>query len=489
MKARALEPSRLALGSAIAALFVFPFVAVIARSSALELPPVGEIAMVFSSTAWQAGLSAIFALVLGVIGAMGILSLEGRRARALEILAVMPNAVPVLILLLAVMKIFPWARGVAGIVFVHVLLNAGLLSVALAQAMREKLGGFAELAWVEGASRRRFLARVALPLLKADLALMFFFVFAICFASFAVPLAIGGSRATTVEVLIYEKIRISGDWSEAIGLALLQTLAILAFAWFLRAAKSISLAAREVALPLMQNRFGLAVAIFPCAILLLGLFDGVIDGTRQVLAMAPLIADLPALVAGSIVVGFGAGGCTVLLLLAIAYVRPAGAFRAALSGYAAPSSVLVGFALLIAWRELGLATYFKIALGVALLTVPSFQRFRWDTRLGSLEGQVTTARTLGASAWQIYARVIFPQVIRPAMFLGGLAALWAWGDFALSSVVAERSLTLAMAARGLMDTYRLEAATFLIWLVILGGFATFAVFIGVGRVLGQKPQA
>ena len=99
------------------------------------------------------------------------------------------------------------------------------------------------------------------------------------------------------------------------------------------------------------------------------------------------------------------------------------------------------------------------------------------------------AKTLGASDWQIFSRVVYPQVINRACFIGGMAALWAWGDFALSSVVAERTATLAMAAEGMMSAYRLDGATFVVWLVMLGGLVTFAIFSGAGYVLGSKPQA
>lgn len=484
-----IEKLRVLLGFFIAVLLFFPFLVIIANNRSFSIPFTPEVGRVILATTFQAALSALFSVVFGLVGAFGLLSLEGRKARLAEIVALLPNAGPVILLLISVMKFFPWARGLTGIVFVHVLLNAGLLSVIFAEVIRVKLYGLAELAWVEGASGKKFFHKVALPILKPDLLLASFFVFVLCFTSFAVPLVIGGTRASTIEVLIYQKIRMSGDWTAATGLALLQTIAILAFAFILGRSSSHAALSATQKISLLTWKPGLLIPAFPCLVLIAGLLEGTITGAGKLWETEALVSNLPSLLAGSILVSFCAGILTVLFLLLIAYVRPQGIYRKVLTGYAAPSSVLIGFALLIIWRDLGMATYFKIALALALITVPSFLRFRWTAILDSLEGQVTIARTLGASPGLVFRRIVFPQVIRPAAFLGGLCGLWAWGDFALSGVIAERSVTVAMAVRGLMDSYRLDVATFLVWFVILGGFITLGLFVGVGNVLGQKPQA
>ncbi len=484
-----IERSRVFLGTLSALALFFPFIVIIANNLSFRIPLTSEVGWVISVTALQAALSAIFSIAFGLIGAFGLLALDGRLSRFAEGVALLPNAGPVILLLLSVMKLFPWARGLTGIIFVHVLLNAGLLSVVFAEVIRTKLCGYAELAWVEGATARQFFRRVALPLLKPDLLLAFLFVFVLCFASFSVPLALGGSRASTIEVLIYQKIRVSGEWTAAIGLALLQTLTLIAFSFVLGRMRNETAAPTFRRIPFLIWKPGLIVPLFASLILVIGLLEGVIAGARRAFALPPLMAQLPSLLAGSVLVGFLAGLFTVVFLLLIAYVRPQGLFRKIVTAYAAPSSVLVGFSLLIVWRDLGFASYVKIALAMTLVTVPSFLRFRWTALLDSLEGQVTIARTFGAGPGLVFRKIVLPQVIRPAFFLGGLCGLWAWGDFSLSGVVAERTMTVAMAVNGLMESYRLDIATFLVWFVILGGFVTLGLFVGVGNVLGQKPQA
>jgi thiamine transport system permease protein len=325
--------------------------------------------------------------------------------------------------------------------------------------------------------------------LRSEILLLLLFVFAICFASFAIPLAIGGSHATTVEVLIYQKIRISGDWGQALGLAFLQMLAVLLLSFFLKNERGTSASFRLVTTPLLSWAPGLVVALLPTVILIVGLLSGVLSGYEELIRTPTLIEDLPRLIAGSVLVGFGSGFLIVILLLLLAYQPPQGWLAKIWTGYAAPSSVLIGFSLLILWRSFGFASYIKIILGLGLVMIPAFYRYEWRAALDSLQGQVLIAQTLGAGPWLIFSRVIYPQVIARACFIGGMAALWAWGDFALSSVLGERTLTLAMAAQQMMGAYRLDGATFVVWILMLGGLATFAIFTGAGYVLGSKPQA
>ena len=476
----------------VLALMFAPFVILIAHAGAWRLPLTVAAAEVFGFTVLQAGLSAALSTVFGIGAGLGLLWVAragGERAgRAAEMAALLPNAVPVLVLLLAVMK-FSWARGLTGIVLAHVLLNTGLVAVAFVHMARRKLSGLAELAWVEGATPLRFFARVALPVLARDLAVVMLFVFALCFASFAIPLVIGGSRATTIEVLIYQKIRIGGLWADALGLATLQMIGVLGLTWLLRLSSGEAMVIRAARIPLLESRFGIALAAAPALVILGGLCEGFGRGLETLRSLPSLREEIPSLIVGSIAVGLLTALFSMLWLLTVAYVGPRGFFRRLLVGYSAPSTVLIGFALLIAVPEEAVDPRLRIALGLSLILTPSFYRLRWDSVLSGLDGQRAIAAILGAGDWQIFKSVILPQVWRPAFAVGALASLWAWGDFALSSVVAGRKVTLAMAVHALIDSYRLDAATVLVWIVAIGGGLSFALLSGVGHVLGSKSEA
>lgn len=483
---------RFALGSLFFLLLAFPYLSLLLHFGGWRLN-FDETLSVFAFTFVQALCSAVLSLVFGTVGAMGLnhiaSSMNEKKSRGLELFVLLPNAAPVLLLLLAVIKFFPWARGFSGLVFTHVLLNSGLVAVALVTLFQTKIGGFAELAWIEGASKWRFFRFGVLSYLKADFAILALFVFAICFTSFSVPLLLGGARATTMETLIFQKIRLSGDWSEAVVLASLQAAAVFVFSYFLNFRTTPALSAKSRRLPIISLRWGVLPILLPPLLLIFGLASGLSKGINQLISLEGFHSEFTSLLQGSILVGFGTGACTVGLLSLLAYVAPQGFARRILIGYAAPSAVLLGFAILFFWRTTGFASYLKIILGLSLATVPAFYRLQWDSLLTALEGQRTVARSLGASETLTFARVIWPQLVQPAFRIAGLASVWAWGDFSLSAVVAERTLTLAMVAQGLMGSYRLDAATALVWVIVAGAGLSYFLFSGVGRVLGSSSKA
>lgn len=488
-----LELSRLVFSFVFAAVIVSPFIVVLCRTQYVSFPAWKEIAGILASTTMQAGLSASLSLVFGFMGGMGFNWVCSRFRKKtswiVESVVLLPNIAPVLILLLSVLKFFPWARGLIGISFVHTLLNAGIVSVAVAHLSQSKLSGLSELAYVEGVGKFRFIFRVALPILRTDLSVLFMFVFAICFSSFAIPLAMGGSRATTIEVLIYEKIRVSGDWSQALGLTFIQTALIFLVSmasWGNQ--KPIHSISRPLP-PILQLKFGLIPVVFPSVLILIGLCDGVLVGYKQFLGMDQIHPEILGLIAGSTFIGLTTGFGVVAMMLLIAYLNPSGKFRKFLLGYAAPSATIIGFALLLVWRSFGIASYVKIAFGICLISIPQFYRLRWDSILQNLNPQLVVARTLGATPCLSFLRIVFPQVVSHACGLGGVAALWAWGDFALSSIVAERNLTIAQTIHGMMGSYRFDVATFFVWIALMGGITTYSLFVGAGHVLGAKSQA
>jgi thiamine transport system permease protein len=497
----AITSPRFFAGAILLIFFTAPFWILIAWGSAkgvLGLTSVSFSAPLFSliyTAALQAFLSSIFSLGFGLLGALGLLGasrLWPRSKTSFESLSLVPNVVPVLLMLLAFLKAAPSLRGLAGVVSVHVLLNTGLISVALARVLRRKVGRMAELAWIEGAGRVRFLAYGVVPMLRSELLQLGLFIFALSFTSFAVPLVIGGSGSATLEVSIYQALRISGDFSQALSLAILQSGAVFVFAWCLQWQRQDESAAAlanlhpETRLPLLYWTPGLMFALFPSVFLLWGAFDGLSAGYRELLSLPTLLAELNALFLGSFVIGTGAGLSCAAVLLLLAYLNPRARMRRLLVSYLAPSTALVAFSLLVIWREFGWASYVKIVAGLSLIFIPGFYRLQWDGVLSELQQQRVVADSLGASEAMIFFRIVYPQVIESCCLIAGLASIWAWGDFALSMVVAERTMTLAMVTQSLMESYRLNAATVLVWLIGAGALLSFAIFNGVGRVLGSK---
>lgn len=473
------------------AVLFFPFATLLRQAQEVQITWNTQLFKVIMFTLQQAFLSSAASLVFGVLGALGLswirISWSPRWVKWAEGMILLPNVVPVLLILLVTMKLFPWAIGLKGVTLVHALMNVGLVSVAVHRLVWTKMGGMAELALIEGASRRQFLFKGVLPYLRNDLLLLFLFVFALCMSSFAVPLMVGGSQGTTIETLIYQKIRLQTNWREALGLSFMQVAIVCFLAWTLgKTPRSSIQSARPVGMTLVSAPLALILALFAPVLVIYGMVSDVAVGWERVRALHGLLAILIDVVLASFVIAMSVGFCTILLLATISFVYPQGVLRKILLGYVAPSSVLMGFALLIACPQFGVWTVVKIILGVSVISIASFYRMQWDSLLHGLEGQRVVAQLMGASDYMIWKRIVWPQIAPQAFFIGGLASIWAWGDISLSSVVAERSITLSLVIKSLMGTYRLDAATFLIWILLLGGAVTFLFFYGGSRVLDHE---
>lgn len=404
----------------------------------------------------------------------------------LEVLCLVPNFLPPLFTLLSILNfIDPFPMGIAGITIAHTIINFGLVAVMLAGIIENKIGNLAELAYIEGASRWQFLRQVFLPILKHDLFLLFLFVFAVCFGSFAVPLIVGGGKGTTMEVLIYEKIRLSSNWSEAVVLAVIQSVFIFGVSLLAKRGKAIN-SDRIVNLRILRMFSGVGILLLIMTFGFLGYAQGVVEGFRQISAFYELQSPLIWNFFGSLLIGTFVGLLSYGSLLVIAYCWPKAWFEKFLSGYMAPSTALCCFAFLIMGTNESFWPFIKIPLAFNLLCLASLYRMGWDGTLRSLEGQISIAKTLGAETSQIFKEVLLPQISNRAALFAGVAAVWACGDYSVSRILAHRDLSLAMMTETLMSSYRLGMATVLSLSLIVCGVVCFFVMIGVGRVFGRK---
>lgn len=485
---------RNALRSAIVFFLIFPFLILLSQfrvDGFLNGSIDGaELFWAFKNTFAQAFISAIFSLVLGLWTSLGLLSLREKRHRhwrfLLDILCLLPNFLPPLFMLLATLNaIEPFPFGIWGIALIHTFINFGLVAVLLAQIIESKLGGMVEQAYVEGASRWQFFRQVFFPLLKKDLALMGLFVFVICFGSFSVPLVVGGGHGTTIEVLIYEKIRLASEWGDAVILAFLQSAFIFGLAFVVQKSRVVRVD-RWAKLKLIQMPSGIFVVGFISAVYLFGYAQSFSSG----LAMLSTFYDIQSALfwgfLGTLAMGLLVGLLCYLGLLLMAYCWPKAWFEKFLNGYVAPSTSLACFALLILGPNEGWMPFVKIPLALTILSLNTLFRMGWDNELESLQSQVTVAHTMGASRNQIFIEILLPQITRRAGLLAGLASVWACGDFAVSRILAHRDITLGMMTETLMSSYRLHQATVLSSLVILASLICFIFFIGGSRVLRRK---
>lgn len=472
------------LAVAVVLLIMAPYYLLLGRIQGWSKLPWSEWGPVLFFTFVQALLSALSSLLLGFVAALGLLAKRNGFWWAVYLL---PNVVPVLFVLTGALNLLhPFPFGLGGIVLVHTLLNLGLVAVMIREVLLAKVGGMAELAWTEGASKWRFIW-IILPYLKRDLFWAFALVFALCFTSFTVPLVIGGYQGSTLEVLIYEKVVQEGAWSQAFLLSVLQMALLLVMTLALKGRVTARAVQRQTS-PFLAEKNVRGLPLLASLTVVMGCVWGLAKGYEQFHQLPGLAEVLLTAVRGTLQVSLGVGFVSLGLLILLAYVLPHVLLRSWLLGYVAPSAVVLGFSFLGWASGAKIAAVLATNVGLALLFLPSLLRMGWMTMLQSLERQKTVAEALGASRALIFRWVVWPQIWPFSCFLAGLAALWASGDIAISGILLGGQNTLALVVESLLGSYRIELATLVVWLLMGCGGFVLALFWSLRYVADPRSQ-
>jgi thiamine transport system permease protein len=466
-------------------IFLAPYFLLLSKWNHVALPPLDELGWILRQSMAQATFSAVLSILLGFWWARGLLFIEqkfsSRQSRALEFFMLLPQFLPalfILLIFLALLRPFPF--GVVGVVLVHGFLNAGLAAIYLKDLFQHKLLSLSELCWVEGGGLFSFW-REGFRLLKTDFIWLFAFLFILCFCSFSVPLIAGGGKATTLEVYIYEKIRTTSDWSQAVGLSFLQLGFLFLFSFLPSRTMSLQRAKPERTPYLRSFSGGVSVTLI--SVLWVAVF---LWQTGRGFAK---ISDIPGLweqvfstIPLSLAFSFGVGILLLIFFLLSALAFPDMWLKKFFAGFVAPSTALLGFVFLFSPGNADL----KWAFAFVILVFATLYRWGWSQRLESLRGQVSVAGTMGASRFLIFQKILAPQVMDLACRSAAVGALWALGDFALSKIIIGRPVTLGLLAESMMSSYRIEGAMTVTAVILLFGFLIFAVFRGVESVARRK---
>ena len=391
---------------------VFPFLFLLFQFQPQQWPDAGELLWAFKNSFLQALGSAFFSVLLGLWAAFGLLTFPRHekvfRRSALEVLCLAPNFLPSLFILLATLNVLdPFPMGTSGIILIHTLINFGLVAVLLAGIIETKLGGLVEQAYAQSSSRFLFLRRVFFPLLKRDIFLVGLFVFIICFSSFAVPLIVGGGRGTTIEVLIYEKIRLSNQWGDAVFLALIQSLFIFALSFF-SSAQGPVLVPRLTNFRLIRSVTGPFFILLISGFFLLGYGQGLLEGLLNLSFFYEIQSAIFKSLMGTLLIGMSVGALSFALLMLIAWIGNEPLLKRFLKGYMAPSTALACFSFLLLGPNDANWPFLKIPLVFVLIQLANLYRMGWESRLENLQGQMAIALTLGASRGLIFRSIVFP---------------------------------------------------------------------------------
>jgi thiamine transport system permease protein len=482
------EKARALLRVGLAAALISPYLIWLAAIPRWSLPSPEVWATAASASIIQSLMSSVLACAAGFVLFHALQA--WRRPSLGEAALLLPNLIPPLFVAMALLSVggtgFPY--GLGAVVTAHVLMNAGLVAVALDRLVRAKAGGLAEVAWTMGCGRRRFWREIGWPVLRADFACIFLFIFSLCLTSFSLPLLLGGSRATSLEVAIYDTIRVQGRWDQAVLLAAGQSLALLALAWLLPQPFWPRRPERG-SLPALLTWRGARVAVaLPAVILIIGWLIGLGTsvGTRL---PAEVTAALPGALMASAALGLTVGFAHLILFLLVAYVSPHARLNRFLNGYLAPSPTITGFGLLLLplakvagpAADGETAMFIKLTAALTLISFPLLYRWLVHGALAGLARQVAVARGLGAGWSAVLFEIVWPQAAPAFLRASGLAAVWACGDFAVSGIFLGRELTLPLVIADLLGNYRFEQAALLLLPLIALALLMYTVFVRASR--------
>ncbi len=179
----------------------------------------------------QAALSTLLSVIPGLAAARALMHLRFSGRSLLLTLFALPMAVPAIVAVLGATalignsgllpELFP-LYGLPGILFVHVFFNLPMATRLFYQALTEVRPESHKLAAQLGFGPVQVFAHVEWPAMKVVVPQVAGLIFLLCAASFVVVLTLGGASSTTLEVAIYQSLRMDFDPARALALSLIQ---------------------------------------------------------------------------------------------------------------------------------------------------------------------------------------------------------------------------------------------------------------------------
>jgi thiamine transport system permease protein len=454
----------------------------------------------FGFTTYQAVLSTLLSLALGLPGAYVLARFEFPGRRTVQSLTLVPFVLPSIMVAVGFAAMFgasgPLNRLIAGlglpklelmftlpiILLAHAFYNAPLVARIVAAAWQNVDARTVETARSLGASPRRAFRDVVVPQLAPAVLTSALLVFIFTFMSFPIVLALGGLDLATVEVWLYDRIR-TLELQEAAALAVLEAVITLGLTYAYLHYETAQAVARSVAPPPRKPLFDgvdlerLAIAGY--AAVLVVVFVGPIvsmlaasvtdvDGSVTLRYYEFLLARRDVVVGtqpdvairNSLVFAVGAVALAVPMGVVVAVATSRETLTARVVGTLAMlpfavSGIVVGFGLLqtVVFGVEILGVRIRVTGAVAIVAAHAVGAYPFVVRtvapaLSSMdEGLVESARALGASRTRALLDVELP-LVAPAVAAGAAFA------FAIS--IGEFNATVVLVEGG--DAYTMPVA-------------------------------
>ena len=218
----------------IAILFYWPLAKILSRGfnggwfSAITTIRIGSIIWF---TIWQAFLSAIISLILGIPGAYLLYNRRFAGQKFLRAFITVPFILPTIVVAIGftALQRLPIVGGllyngslIPAIICAHVFMNYSLVVRSVGSMWSTLDSNTEDAAALDGAGRVRTLWSITMPQLRVAIISAFSLVFIYCFASFGIILVLGGGLVNSVETEIFTAATQYLDLPKTTGLAFVQ---------------------------------------------------------------------------------------------------------------------------------------------------------------------------------------------------------------------------------------------------------------------------
>lgn len=468
----------------IGLLFYYPLGTILLRGlspATLSTLANSQVQNAIAFTLWQAGISVVLCLALGLPLAYQLYRKTFRGAASLRNFLVIPFVLPTIVVAIALQPI-RWLPAWLLIIIANLFLNLSVFVRIVGTVWQRLDSNTDDAASLDGATPLQVVLRIQLPMLRSAIASAAALVFLYCATSFGIVLIFGAGSLQSIETMTYFALNQHLDFDTASALAIVQTLiTVAAFAISNRFGQAEQSAANENALKPASKIAGAfvfsAIAVFfviPIAnILIRGLEPAAIAqldslGARGLLDVTVWQALLNSL-RNSVI------AASIAMLIGTLVAKLVGRKRWLQLWWVLPlgvSSVTLGFGYLVAFANDPIklrASWMVVPLVQALLAVPLVVRQLGSALAGVPAELAESAATAGANRiqiwWQIEAPLIAPAIKNALAFalltsLGefGAASLLSYGDqstlpvilYRLISRPGEQNYSMAMASAAIL---------------------------------------
>ena len=190
-----------------------------------------RIAAIVWFTIWQAFLSAVITLILGIPGAYLLYNRRFKGQKFLRAVITVPFVLPTIVVAIGftslrtlplVGGLFSGASMIPAIICAHVFMNYSLIVRGVGSMWSTLDSRTEDAAALDGAGRLRTLWSITLPQLRAAIISAFSLVFIYCLASFGIILVLGGGLVNSIETEIFTAATQFLDLTKTTGLAIVQ---------------------------------------------------------------------------------------------------------------------------------------------------------------------------------------------------------------------------------------------------------------------------